>query len=96
MQNMSQRKNQKATFKQCSELIEKYIGLQNAAKALVVVDELTEGAWSDHINELGLKMTTYKFENSQIERDAVASWHFLKLKEFIRIYKKGLEQDSLL
>lgn len=93
---MSQRKNQKATFNQCSDLIEKYIGLQNVAKALVVVDKLTDGAWSNHINELGLKMTTYKFENSQFERDAIASWHYSKLKEFIRIYKKGLEQDSLL
>lgn len=93
---MSQIKNKRITLKNCSDLIEKQLGLDRAASAIAVVDSLTNGAWSMHINELCLKINSASYDASQVERDDVANWHYLKLKEFILIYKKGLEQDALL
>lgn len=90
MQNMSQKKNKDATFKACSDLIEKQIGLDKAANAIKIVDALTNGEWSKHIDELGFFCNSDLFFKSKEEQQRIANWHYQKLELFIKIYKKGL------
>lgn len=75
------------TMKDCVDLMERELGLNQVSKAMGFINHRYNNAWKKHIDEVGALVGDEQFMTNQAYREAVASQHYATLLGFVKKYK---------